>query len=224
MPGIVNGMDKRQQILEAAERVFRAKGLARATTREIAKDAGCAEGTLYVHFEDRLALFNAVLDECLPDVKEALYQLESLVGQRSVRENLESVALRLLTFYQRAQGIVCSIFAEPELLQAHRERLKEQCKGPQVSQALLADYISREQRMGRLNRHVSPEATASMILGACFHRVFVSLYMGIPVAQEPEIFVQEMINSLMQGMRKQSTVARQAKGANAFVEIGSLHP
>ncbi len=59
---IVLGMDKRRQILEAAERVFRAKGLAGATTREIARDAGCAEGTIYLHFEDRMALFSAVLD------------------------------------------------------------------------------------------------------------------------------------------------------------------
>ena len=216
-------MDKRQQILQAAERVFRAKGLAGATTREIARDAGCAEGTLYLHFEDRMALFSAVLDECLPDVKEALYQLESLVGKRTVRENLESVALRLITFYQRAQGVLFSIFAEPELLRAHRERMKLQCRGPQISLTLLGAYISGEQRMGRLNRRISPEATASMILGACFYRVFVSLYMEVAMAQEPDIFVHEMIDTLLRGMKK-STVARQAERADALMQVGSFHP
>src|ERR1700758_4533199 len=89
-------MDKRRQILEAAERVFRSKGLAKATTREIARDAGCADGTLYLHFDDRLSLFSAVLDECVPDIKESLAQLKELVGKRTVRLNLEMVAARYI--------------------------------------------------------------------------------------------------------------------------------
>lgn len=216
-------MDKRQQILEAAERVFRAKGLAGATTREIARDAGCAEGTIYLHFEDRMALFSAVLDECLPDVKEALDQLESLVGKRTVRENLEGVAARLLTFYQRAQKILCSVFAEPELLRAHRERMTAQSRGPQFSQAILANYISGEQKIGRVSRRISPDAAAAMILGACFFKVFLSTYMELSQTEDPHVFVREMIDNLLHGLRK-STVARQAKSANAFMQIGSLHP
>src|SRR5271156_2219046 len=104
-------MDKRRQILEAAERVFRSKGLAKATTREIARDAGCADGTLYLHFDDRLSLFSALLDECLPDVRESLHQLKDLVGKRTVRRNLEMVLTAYLAFHQRIQGVVFSIFA-----------------------------------------------------------------------------------------------------------------
>ena len=38
------------QILDAAERVFNRRGYDRATTREIAAEAGVSEGTLYNYF------------------------------------------------------------------------------------------------------------------------------------------------------------------------------
>src|SRR5271154_7365789 len=141
-------MDKRRQILEAAERVFRSKGLSKATTREIARDAGCAEGTLYLLFDDRLSFFSAVLDECLPDVKESLHQLKDLVGKRTVRINLEMVVNAYVAFHQRIQAAICSIFAEPELLETYRRKLIERGKGPHISEGLLIDYLRAEQKIG----------------------------------------------------------------------------
>jgi AcrR family transcriptional regulator len=190
-------MDKRRQILEAAERVFRSKGLAKATTREIARDAGCADGTLYVHFDDRLSLFSAVLDEYVPDIKESLQQLQELVGKRTVRLNLEMVAARYLTFLQRALGAICSIFAEPELLEAHRKKLRIQGKGPQVSEGMLLSYIRAEQELGRIDPNAAPEALSSMLLGGCFYRVFVSQYMGDAMHPAPQVFVHKLVEQIL---------------------------
>jgi TetR/AcrR family fatty acid metabolism transcriptional regulator len=53
---------RREQILEAATRVFAEKGFRRATTREIAREAGVYEGTIYNYFEDKDALLLAILD------------------------------------------------------------------------------------------------------------------------------------------------------------------
>jgi AcrR family transcriptional regulator len=194
-------MDKRRQILEAAERVFRSKGLSKATTREIARDAGCAEGTLYLHFHDRLDLFCAVLDECLPDVKEPLYQLEHLVGKRSVRLNLEMVVAAYLNFHQRIQAAICSIFAEPELLETYRSRLIERGKGPHISEGLLIDYIRAEQKIGRICRTAAPEALSSMLLGACFYRVMIARFMGEPMEPAPEVFTRKLVDTMLRGAR-----------------------
>jgi len=57
---IVNA--RREQILEAATRVFAEKGFRRATTREVAREAGVSEGTIYNYFEDKDALLVAILD------------------------------------------------------------------------------------------------------------------------------------------------------------------
>jgi TetR/AcrR family fatty acid metabolism transcriptional regulator len=54
---------RREQILRAATRVFAAKGFSRATTREVAREAGISEGTIYNYFEDKDALLMAIMDE-----------------------------------------------------------------------------------------------------------------------------------------------------------------
>jgi AcrR family transcriptional regulator len=53
---------RREQILGAAMRVFAAKGYSRATTREVAREAGVSEGTIYNYFEDKEALLMAIMD------------------------------------------------------------------------------------------------------------------------------------------------------------------
>jgi AcrR family transcriptional regulator len=52
---------RREQIVEAATRVFAEKGFGRATTREVAREAGVSEGTIYNYFEDKDALLMAIL-------------------------------------------------------------------------------------------------------------------------------------------------------------------
>jgi AcrR family transcriptional regulator len=53
---------RREQIVEAATRVFAQKGFSRATTREVARSAGVSEGTIYNYFENKDALLLAILD------------------------------------------------------------------------------------------------------------------------------------------------------------------
>jgi AcrR family transcriptional regulator len=58
----------RGEILEAAERVFAAKGYEAATVEEIAREAEFATGTLYNFFDGKEALFLAVADRILDDL------------------------------------------------------------------------------------------------------------------------------------------------------------
>jgi hypothetical protein len=217
-------MDKRRQILEAAERVFRSKGLSKATTREIARDAGCAEGTLYLHFDDRLALFSAVLDECLPDVRESLQQLQELVGKRTVRTNLEMVVTAYLAFHQRIQAAICAVFAEPELLERHRRNLIEQGKGPQIAEGLLIDYLRGEQKAGRIDAGAAPEALSSMLLGACFYRVMIARFMGEALQPTPEAFTRKLVDTVLRGARPRKASARASALAPEFAYAGSSVP
>jgi AcrR family transcriptional regulator len=53
---------RREQILGAATRVFADKGFSRATTREVAREAGVSEGTIYNYFADKEALLMAIMD------------------------------------------------------------------------------------------------------------------------------------------------------------------
>jgi AcrR family transcriptional regulator len=52
---------RREQIVEAATRLFAEKGFRRATTREVAREAGVSEGTIYNYFEDKDDILMAIL-------------------------------------------------------------------------------------------------------------------------------------------------------------------
>ena len=51
---------RREQILDAAARVFLDRGLAEATMAEVAEAAGVAKGTVYLYFDSKSALLTAL--------------------------------------------------------------------------------------------------------------------------------------------------------------------
>ena len=53
---------RRNQILEAAAKVFAQKGFHPTTTKDIAKEAGIAEGTIYNYFESKTDLLVGIFD------------------------------------------------------------------------------------------------------------------------------------------------------------------
>ncbi len=53
---------RRNQILDAATKVFAEKGFHPATIKDIARQAGIADGTIYIYFENKDALMLGILD------------------------------------------------------------------------------------------------------------------------------------------------------------------
>src|SRR5436309_11760225 len=54
--------DRREQIIDAAMRVFSQKGFTRATNKDIAREAGITPGLIYHYFENKEALFKAIIE------------------------------------------------------------------------------------------------------------------------------------------------------------------
>lgn len=57
----LNLPEKEQRILEAAIRIFSEKGFSAATTNEIAKNAGVAEGTIFRYFKTKKDILRGIL-------------------------------------------------------------------------------------------------------------------------------------------------------------------
>jgi AcrR family transcriptional regulator len=81
--------DKRNAILDAATRVFAARGLTAAPTSEISKQAGVAEGTLFTYFETKDDLINALYREIKLELADAM--MSGFPRKKSVRARLQHV-------------------------------------------------------------------------------------------------------------------------------------
>src|SRR4051795_12349542 len=68
---------KRRQILDGARRVFLAQGFDGASMGEISKAAGVSKGTLYIYFDSKEALFEALVLAERCGLAEVLFQIEA---------------------------------------------------------------------------------------------------------------------------------------------------
>lgn len=177
-------MGTREDILDAAVRIMRTQGYARATTKEIAREAGFSEATLYKHFQDKTEIFLRILEEELPGLVAVLQRLDSAQAAGSVQEGLEELVVTAVRFYVDAFPIAVSLFSSQQLLTAHRDRLRELgVSGPRAPEEILTRYLRAEQGRGRLGASADPEAMAQLLLGACFQQAFLADYAGVRPAE-----------------------------------------
>jgi len=171
---------RRPEIIAATETLIRTRGLASVTTRAIAEQAGCSEAALYVHFESRLKLLLAVLEESLPDMLTPLHALEQAIGKSTPQQNLGKALRAIYTFHERVIPMLNSLFADPELLTAYRESLASRKKGPHGAIGRLQRYISAEQELNRIHQKLDPEIAATMLMASSFFKAFTSQFFAEP--------------------------------------------
>lgn len=162
----------RVRILDAAHELMLTVGLARATTKEIAKAAGCSEAALYKYFASKEELFICVLKERLPQLTPLLSSLAAEPGRQGLAENLTEIARQAALFYEQSFPIAASLYAETQLKKRHDEAMREMGSGPHMPIRLLDMYLRAEQDAGRVRADADTFAAASLLLGACAQRAF----------------------------------------------------
>ena len=186
-------VNRRSQILQAAENLMHSRGLTGVTTRQISREVGCSEGALYFHFKGRLELLLAMLEESLPDMLGPLKTLRESVGRNSPQANLATALRGVLKFHRRVLPATGGLFAEPELLAAYRESLARHGKGPHLSMAALADYVSAEQGSGRIASGVDAKLAAYLLMSSSFFRAFMEQFSGRPMQPRWDQFVTQLV-------------------------------
>ena len=190
-------VNRRGDILRAAEKLMRSHGLSGVTTRGISKEVGCSEGALYVHFKGRLELLLAMLVEGLPDMLAPLRVLGESVGRGSPQRNLATAFGGIFKFHRRILPSTCGLFAEPDLLMAYRESLARQGKGPHLSMAALENYIAAEQKLGRIEPTVDSKMAASLLMSSSFFYAFVEEFFGAPIGLSWAQFSRRLIERIV---------------------------
>jgi AcrR family transcriptional regulator len=102
----------RQRLLTVAREVFEEHGFAGANLRLIAKQAGVALGTIFVHFKDKQDLLHAALFE---DLAAALAGALEQPEQDSLEAWLEQLTDRMLAYYE-ARPVLSRVLLQQSLL------------------------------------------------------------------------------------------------------------
>ncbi|WP_406507264.1 TetR/AcrR family transcriptional regulator [Streptomyces sp. NBC_00212] len=191
----------RVRIVDAAHELMLTIGLARATTKEIAKAAGCSEAALYKHFASKEDLFVTVLKERLPKLGPLVEGLAAEPGERSVESNLTEIARQAALFYAESFPIAASLYADPQLKRRHDEALRELGSGPHMPIEWVDGYLRAEREAGRIGQDADTYAAASLLLGACAQRAFAydMTRSGEP-PQTLEEFARGVARTLLRGI------------------------
>lgn len=170
--------ENRQNIICATESLLRTHGLARLTTRNIAREAGVAEGLIYHHFKDKAELIHEVVEQRVHAVKNVLQHLPLKVGLGTLSGNLDEVLQAVYDTHYEIVPIVCSIFADQQLRVRMQEIMKERDVGPQRAIDGLALYLAAEQRLGRISENVIPRVAAKCLWMICLQAAMDDQLMG----------------------------------------------
>jgi len=188
----------RDQIVTATRKLIEHRGIAHITTKQIAQAAGCAEGTIFRHFERKEDLLLAAVLANFPSFKESLM---SITGGSS-RERLRSLALHIIRFFEEITPAAVAVLSDAELTRRHREVVRERSGGPQRLYMAVMRFIESEQAGGTLNADLSSVHIASALLGPCFFRVFTRLSLGKNAVElTDEEFVAGIVDALWEGVR-----------------------
>lgn len=98
----------RERLLASAVRLFAARGLHGVTTHEIAREAGVASGTFYLHFRDKSDIWRHIVFEAIEDLVAGVQQ--AVAGAGSVLA-LRARAETIVAFAEANRDLVRILFS-----------------------------------------------------------------------------------------------------------------
>ncbi len=116
--------NRQQQILDAAMTVFLKKGFSGSTTKEIAKEAGVAEGTIFRYFKTKKDL---LLELASPGIVQSLADTMEGTSGQSDEVILKAILTNRLEVFNQNRELVQLLIAEarfhPEIKEQFVERI-----------------------------------------------------------------------------------------------------
>jgi len=154
--------DRREQIIDAAMRVFSEKGFTKATNKDVAREAGITPGLIYYYFESKEKLLEAMIESRSP-----IRLLTSLTPQ--------VLALPPEAFLRFIIRQVLSIIEGENFIQLIRVMLPEIVHNPEMTPTVagflqrvmefLTSYFESKMKAGEL-RQSDASLTAQVFLGS----------------------------------------------------------
>jgi TetR/AcrR family transcriptional repressor of mexJK operon len=130
-PSRADALRLRGRILEAATELFLAQGYGSTTIEAVAARAGISKRTLYHRFDDKAALFAAVVHEIIQRIRPPAGV--PLIAGATLRDVLRRLA-----------GMILHAALSPQAIALHRLVMAESARFPELARAVEGDGSARE--------------------------------------------------------------------------------
>jgi TetR/AcrR family transcriptional regulator, cholesterol catabolism regulator len=167
----------REQIMEAAARLFRERGYAATTVDEIAEAADVAKGTFYYHFASKDQLMVDLVRDTLGQV--GMRAVEALHGGARPVSALRNFVVELGRWAEQNRHLVSS----PLTLSLGPGQPGEAREGQASFRRLLADLLAAGQQAGEIRSDADP-VELGQILAMSFMQALVA---GLADPQGPMV-------------------------------------
>ena len=193
-------MPSRVKILEAAARVYAAKGYRGATTRRIAQDAGVNEVTLFRHFGSKAALIDEALRRRVASEPEAAVTLP--VVPVSPERELTRWCTAQLDRLRSARSLICMTMSDLE-----ERRDVPPCAAESVEPAArelkcymlqlrAGGFLAAGAELSEAEAHAAGTMLMSALLGDAMGRDMMPDLYPRPVERAPSMYVRVFLRAI----------------------------
>ena len=192
--------ERPEQILDAALRVFRARGFAQTRMDDVANEAGISKGTIYLYFKGKTALLEALIERAMAPVAEQLKTMAAAAPSGPVapllRAMLGFAATRLAD--PDAAAVPLLVIDEagrfPHLAQHYRQRVIE------VGLGAVTSLVERALRAGEFRSLDPALAARSLVAPILLQAIWNSVFArpgDAPI--DPHMLVEQHLDIFLHG-------------------------
>jgi len=161
--------EKERRILEAAIEAFSEKGFSAATTSEIARNAGVAEGTIFRYFKTKKDILRGILIQAvnilsgkivIDSIEKIMQRSENTDDMRPVLKEIIYDRIKLVdSFFPMARVVLTEALIHEDVREAVYQNIIVRAL------ELFGNFHSKMVKKGLVREDMSPEAIFRSVLG-----------------------------------------------------------
>ena len=196
----------RQRLLDAAARVYARSGLEGATTREIAREAGVNEVTLFRHFRTKDNLLSEVVRRTFDRQEETLAAHDPAARpEGSLRTGLARFARRYRELLESNLPLLRTLIGEIHRYREHEFRVFKGIFTPLKAELLAALTTARTR--GLVRPGVEPRVAADVFSGMIFTEVLRRASPNCP-DYPGDLYLETCVDVFVRGVERRPVKSR----------------
>lgn len=191
--------ERPDQLLEAAAKRFALYGFRRTVLDDVARDAGMAKGSIYLHATSKEDLFIQVVQREQQLLGEAAR--EAALGQPDPRRAIEAIVWRVLPWLEERPLMGRLMTGDPELGTGPElaQRIAETCHQERQVYAVIGEEVRKGTAQGLFRPDTLPEGAVTLVI-SLFH-IHLHNKRQRFIELDSTVFIRELLRILFEGIQ-----------------------